>query len=105
MRQLMHDHVSRRLTKALEKWEGRGDALATRECAKAREKYRLDEILRKGAACSAHIAVATHVAKATHPDLKVKQVTNPHIRFDELYPIVEVDSHVLSGRVGLADTT
>jgi CRISPR-associated protein Csy1 len=105
IQQLMHAHVSRRLAKALEKWEGRSDAMANGERKKAHEKYHLDEILRKGAACSAHIAIATHIAKATHPDLKVKQVTNLHIRFGELHPLAEVGSHVLSGRESLADTT
>lgn len=105
MRKLMHDHVSRRLAKTLKKWEGKADAMAVRERGKAQEKYRLDEILRKGAACGAHIAVATHVAKATHPDLKVKKVTNLDIRFTELHSLAEVGSHMLSGKTSLADTT
>lgn len=105
IRRLMQDHVSKRLAKALAKWEGKSDAMATQERRKAQEKYQLDEIFRKGAVCSAHIAVATHIAKATHPDLKVKQITNPHVRFGELHCLTEVGSHVLSGRTHLADTT
>lgn len=105
IRSLMQIHVSKRLTTVLAKWEGKNDAMATQERKKALEKYQLDAILRKGALCCSHIAIATHIAKATHPDLKVKQVTNPHIRADELYVLDEVGSHVLSGKEHLADST
>ncbi len=105
MRKRLHEHVCRRLTKALEKWEGKNDSLAKQEIKKAHDKYRLEAILEKGAACSANIAVTTHVAKATYPDLKAKLVTNPNIRFGELQVWDEVGSHVLPDGKSLADTT
>lgn len=105
MRKLLNEHISRRLAKSLGKWEGKKDSLAKQEIKKAHEKYRLNSILDKGAACSANIAVATHVAKATHPDLKAKLVTNPNIRFCELPFHEEVGSHVLPDGRSLADTT
>lgn len=79
--------------------------MAKQETKKALEKYRLASILEKGANCAANIAVATHVAKATHPDLKAKLVTNPHVRFDTLPAHNEVGSHLLSMSDSLADTT
>lgn len=105
MRRRLHEHVAQRLSKSLEKWEGKTDSLAKQEIKKARDKYRLERILEKGAACSANIAVATHVAKATHPDLKVKFTTNPNILLTELPDRPEVGSHTLPNGKSLSDTT
>lgn len=105
MRQAMQNHISARLARALSKWEGKSDSLAKQEIKKAHEKYQLDDLLGKGAKASAFIAVATHVAKATHPDLKVTQVSNPNIRFSDLPFKSELGSHVLPDHYSLADTT
>jgi len=102
---LLHEHVNQRLKKVLDKWEGRNDALAKQEINKANEKYELSKILEKGAACSVNIAVATHIAKAVHPDLKVKNVTNLNIRFGRLNHGFDISSHLLSDEKSLADTT
>lgn len=101
----MEEHVAERLDRAVEKWGGRSDSLATQEIRKAHDKYRLDDLLRKGAACSAHIVVATHVAKATHPDLRARQVTNPNIDPGCLAGRAEIGSHVLTDVGSIADTT
>lgn len=105
MRRLMHEHIARRLAKTLAKWEGKNDSQARQEVKKAHDKYRLDKVLEKGAACSANIAVATHIAKATHPDLKAKLVTNLNVCFGELPARTEVGSHLLSDGKSLSDTT
>lgn len=105
IRKLLYDHVARRLAKVLVKWEGRLDSQAKLEIKKARDKYRLEQILERGAACSASLVVATHIAKATHPDLKVKKVTNLNINFGELPTRAEVGSHLLPSGKSLADTT
>lgn len=105
IRSRLDEHVSRRLARALKKWEGKTDSLARQEMKKAHEKYRLDEILRKGRVCSSHIAVVTHLAKATHPDLKVKRVSNPNVRFRALPDRKEIGSHLLPDGHSLADTT
>lgn len=102
---LLNTHVSGRLQRALSKWEGKTDALAKQETKKAIEKYQLASILEKGGNCAANIAVATHVAKATHPDLKAKWVSNPYVRFDTLAAHKEVGSHLLTIDGSLADTT
>ncbi len=105
MQQAMQDHVSARLARALGKWEGKNDSLAKQEIKKAQEKYRLDDLLKKGANASGRIAVASHIAKATHPDLKTSEVTNPNIRFGNLPSRDELGSHVLLDKESLADTT
>ena len=105
MRNLLNEHVAQRLGAALAKWDGRSDSLATQEVKKAKEKYILETILEKGAACSANISVATHIAKATHPDLKVRSVTNLNVRFGLLPNWSDIGSHNLSDETSLADTT
>lgn len=104
IRQIMQAHVTDRLAKVLDRWKGKDDASARKGIADAREKYQIARILEKGAKANA-MAVATHIAKGVHPDLKVKDVTNLSVRFDELPPLDEVGSHVLNSRRSLADTT
>ena len=102
---MMDDHVSTRLARTLAKWEGKNDSLAKQEIKKAYEKYQLGSILEKGANASTRIAVATHIAKAIHPDLKTNEVTNLNIRFDDLSSREELGSQVLPNQESLADTT
>ncbi|MCJ0761819.1 type I-F CRISPR-associated protein Csy1 [Variovorax terrae] len=104
IRRVMQTHIARRLARALEKWEGKNDALARQEVAKAHEKYQLAQILAKGVKANA-MTVATHTAKGIHPDLRIKDVTNLAIRFEELKTLNEVGSHLLNSRESLADTT
>lgn len=105
VQELLNAHVSKRLERALSKWAGKTDALAKQETNKAIEKYQLASILEKGGNCAANIVVATHVAKASHPDLKAKLVSNPNVRFDTLPAHKEVGSHLLTTDGSLADTT
>ncbi len=105
MRRLMREHVSQRLVGALAKWHGKNDSLAKQEVKKAHEKYSVEKILEKGIACSTNIVVATHIAKATHPDLKAKVVSNLNIRFGDLPARREIGSHLLPQGKSLADTT
>lgn len=101
----MQAHVHHRLSKELEKWKGRSDSQAKQGISKATEKYVLANILRKGAACASRISVATHIAKATHPDLKARNVSNLNVRFEHLPLRSEVGSHLLYDTQSLADTT
>lgn len=105
MRLLLHEHVACRLKKSLAKWEGKSDSLAKQEIKKAQEKYVLERILEKGVACSSNIAVATHIAKAIHPDMKVKNVSNLNVRFSDLGYRIDIGSHFLSDDESLSDTT
>lgn len=101
----MHEHVHQRLATELYKWDGRSDSQAKQSISKAKDKYVLASILEKGSKCASRISVATHVAKATHPDLKVRFVSNPNVRFGELPYRSEVGSHLLPDTESLADTT
>lgn len=104
IRQVMQTHVAVRLAKNLEKWKGKDDALARQGVASAHEKYQLPRILEKGVKANA-MAVATHIAKGIHPDLKIKGVTNLAVRFDALHTLSEVGSHMLNPQTSFADTT
>lgn len=104
IRQAMQTHVSDRLAKALDKWKGKDDAQARKAIADSREKYQLSRILEKGINANG-MAVATHIAKGIHPDLKIKTHTNLHVRFNGLAVLDEVGSHVLCSHTSIADTT
>lgn len=104
IRQVMHTHVADRLGKALDKWKGKDDAQARKGIADAREKYQLARVLEKGARANG-MAVATHIAKGIHPDLKIKSNTNLYVSFDELSSLNEVGSHALHSQRSIADTT
>ena len=104
IRQVMQTHVADRLAKALDKWKGKDDAQTRKGIADAREKYQLSRILEKGANANG-MAVATHIGKGIHPDLKIKNHTNLHVRFDGLPSLDEVGSHVLHSQRSIADTT
>lgn len=104
IRQTMQAHVASRLAKALAKWDGKNDALARQSMVAAHEKYQLATILEKGRKANG-MAIATHIAKGIHPDLKIKHTTNLSVRFEELATLDEVGSHVLNSQESLADTT
>lgn len=104
IRQAMEAHVARRLAKALAKWDGKNDTLARQGIAAAHEKYQLSNILAKGSKANG-MAIATHIAKGIHPDLKIKQATNLYVRFHELAALTVVGSHVLNSQESLADAT
>ncbi len=104
IREVMQRHVADRLAKALDKWKGKDDAQTRKGIADAREKYQLTRILEKGSNANA-MAVATHIAKGIHPDLRIKSHTNLHVRFNELASLNEVGSHILHSQGNIADTT
>ena len=104
IRQVMQTHVSDRLAKVLDKWKGKDDTQARKAIADGREKYQLSRILEKGINANG-MAVATHIAKGIHPDLKIKTHTNLHVRFNELAILDAVGSHVLRSHASIADTT
>jgi len=101
----MEAHVAQRLARALEKQEGKTNAQAKQAIKAATDKYRLDAMLGKGSEVGPQIAVATHIAKGIHPDLKVRETTNLNVRPDSLKPYPEIGSHVLSPNESSADTT
>ena len=51
------------------------------------------------------MAIATHIAKGIHPDLKIKHTSNFSVRFEELATLNEMGSHVLNSQASLADAT
>lgn len=104
IRAVMQTHVTDRLAKALDKWKGKDDAQTRKGIADAREKYQLTRILEKGVKANG-MALATHIAKGIHPDLKIKNHTNLQVRFDELSSLNEVGSHVLDFQLSIADIT
>ncbi len=104
IRQAMQAHVASRLARALAKWEGKSDAMARQAIADAQDKYQLETILQKGSKANG-MAIATHIAKGIHPDLKIKQATNLSVRFHALAKLDEVGSHVLNSQTSLADAT
>lgn len=104
IRQAMHKHVADRLAKALDKWKGKDDAASRLGIATANEKFQLARILEKGERANG-MAVATHIAKGIHPDLKIKNVSNLHVPFNALPSLQELGSHVLNSQLSLADTT
>lgn len=104
IRQVMQTHVADRLAKALDKWKEKDDAQARKGIADAREKYQLARVLENGAKANG-MAVATHIAKGIHPDLKIKSNTNLYVTFDKLPSLNEVGSHVLHSQRSIADTT
>lgn len=104
IRLTLHAHVACRLAKAVNKWSGKNDAMALQAIAAAHEKYQLATILEKGRKANG-VAIATHIAKGIHPDLKIQQATNISVRFHDLPALHELGSHVLDSQDSLADTT
>jgi CRISPR-associated protein Csy1 len=100
----MQEHVARRLAKALTKLDGKDDAAARKGMSDANEKYQLLNILEKGRKASS-AAIATHIAKGIHPDLKIQQATNLSVQFHDLPALNELGSHVLNSQESLADAT
>lgn len=101
----MHEHVTHRLTHALGKLEGKTDPATQKRRAELVEKYQLAGIVEKGVRVAKDIAVASHIAKGVHPDLRVKTTTNLAVNFSELPQLNVLGSHVLSDDEKLHDTT
>lgn len=94
IRSLLQRHVERRLADAMSKIQG-SDSASENERQKKRDYFHLPTLLASGAAYAAQIQMATHVAKATHPDLTVKLTTNLNIS-PALLPVLDVvGTHVL----------
>ena len=105
IRQHMEHHVRGRLNLVLTRYQGRTDPPARSAVAAAQDKYQLKVLLEKGAKAAKAIAIASHLAKGVHPDLKVKEVTNLAVDFASLPTLEELGSHVLAGKAGLLDAT
>lgn len=87
------------------RYQGRTDAAARNAIGAAQERYTLESILAKGAKAAGSIAIASHIAKATHPDLKVKGVTHLAVEFSSLPVLEELGSHALPTNESLWDAT
>lgn len=101
----MHQHVERRLNAVMARYYDRTDAAARNAISTAQEKYTLESLLAKGARAAGTIAIASHIAKATHPDLKVKGVTHLAVDFSTLPTLEDLGSHALPGSESLWDAT
>ncbi|MDY0292821.1 MAG: type I-F CRISPR-associated protein Csy1 [Desulfuromonadaceae bacterium] len=105
IRLAMHEHVAHRLAHALGKLEGKTDPATQKRRAELVEKYQLAGIVEKGVRVAKDIAVASHIAKGVHPDLRVKTTTNLAVNFSELPQLNVLGSHILSDDDKLHDTT
>lgn len=105
IRRHMHQHVGSRLNAVMVRYQGRTDAAARNAISAAQEKYTLESILAKGVKAAGSIAIASHIAKATHPDLKVKGVTHLAVGFSSLPVLEELGSHALPTNESLWDAT
>lgn len=107
IRQAMQMHVQDRLQQTLAKLDGKKeDAVVKKKKQEALDKFQLDLILEKGAAAASQIAIASHIAKGIHPDLKVKEVSNLAVNFASLPDLQELGSHALANMCkSLLDTT
>ncbi|MBS7349071.1 MAG: type I-F CRISPR-associated protein Csy1 [Comamonas sp.] len=102
IRQHLHQHVQSRLDAVLARYQGRSDTPARTAIQAAQEKYTLASVLSKGAKAAKSIAIASHLAKATHPDLKVKNVSNLAVDFSTLPVLEALGSHALVAGEGAA---
>lgn len=93
IRAALESAVNQRLQTELAKVEGK-----KKETAKLREYFNTQSLLEKGAAVARQIQMATHIAKAIHPDLMVKHATHVLLdpqRSQQLAASMVVGSHLL----------
>jgi len=102
---LIEAHLATRRALRIKEAEGKKPADIKKATDEANEKYSLQSILKEGMSAAQSIAIATHIAKGIHPDLKVGGVTNLHVRPDALPAREEIGSHLLSADESLADAT
>ena len=95
IRLALEAHVSLRLSQALKKLEGKEDSQSKKDREKAIAEYNLDNVIAEGAKYADQVQIATHIAKATHPDLKVKDVTNIRLQSSSMVSQTEVGTHAL----------
>ncbi|MCK9505368.1 MAG: type I-F CRISPR-associated protein Csy1 [Porticoccaceae bacterium] len=101
----LRDYVDGRREMMLKKWEGKSDTESKKKIEKINTEYHLEYILSEGAKYADQVAIASHLAKATHPDLKVKNVTNPSVIPERPVGFPEVGSHSIPVRDQYEDAT
>lgn len=79
--------------------------LAKHASASSKSPPPLAEVVTKGVAAMKSVILASHIMKAIHTRLHVKDASNLAVDFDALPASDAVGSHVLAGRTGLLDTT
>lgn len=105
IRRALEAHVSGRLSMALKKLEGKDDSQSRKDREKAIAEYDLDHVIAEGTKYVDQVQIATHIAKATHPDLKVKEVTNIRLQPSAVAYDMEVGTHLLEPRALAFDAT
>lgn len=105
IRLALESHVQSRLSLALKKYEGKEDAQSKKEREKAIAEYNLNNIIFEGAKCADQVQIATHIAKVTHPDLRVKDVTNIRVHLPSMVSRPEIGTHVLDKNALSIDAT
>ncbi len=105
IRTVLNGHVKNRLSHVLKKLEGKEDSQSKKEREKAFNDYDFDNILSEGAKYADQVQIATHIAKAIHPDLKVKSVTNIFLSPESMLFRSEIGSHVLKDAEWNVDAT
>lgn len=105
IRQVMLEHVQSRLDQATEKYHDRSDAAARKKIQDAQEKYQIQRVLEKGLQAALSIAIASHIAKPIHPDLRVKEVSNLALDLSSLPALAELGSHALNADLHAFDAT
>ena len=94
IRALLQRHVEHRLKNALSKIQGE-DSAAEKKRQSQHDFFHLQTLLESGAECATKIQLATHIAKATHPSLKVRLVTNLNILPTNLKSLNILGTHAL----------
>lgn len=105
IRRALEAHVRDRLSLALKKLEGKDDSQSRKEREQAIAEYALDHVIAEGTKYVDQVQIATHIAKATHPDLKVKEVTNIRVQPSSMANYMEIGTHVLEPRALAFDAT
>ena len=105
IRQALEAHVSRRLSLALKKLEGKDDSQSKKDREKAIAEHNLDHVIAEGTKYVDQVQIATHVTKATHPDLKVKDVTNIRLHPSTMAQHKDVGTHSLGQKTLPIDAT
>lgn len=99
------EHVKNRLDETLEKIGDKDDSASKKSRKKAREEYDLAYVLLEGSKYSDQVQIATHLAKAIHPDLKVRDTTNIFSTPNPMKDSTLVGHSSLTGKKWSADAT
>ncbi|MDR0701178.1 MAG: type I-F CRISPR-associated protein Csy1 [Azoarcus sp.] len=106
IRDFLEKCIQNRRKDLLKKLEGKTDAGSRKKRREILDKIVLPVILSEGAEVASQIQIATHVAKATHPNIHIKNTTNLlYTSPNDFTQHKEVGTHSLSAPNLVADAT